>query len=164
MSKLMFFCMHLVMLSLLAKEETTCIGRYVLSEMQLADHKVFENDSSKRLLLRWRVCPIENDIVGEDIAYVQHAIIPSHKSYELDLSKAADFITLKAGKIIKKYEVNLSVGIVSKAPKKPHADLSCRSLKWSESGSQMKKNEFLGNHTFRLKKAKNGQILYQAIV
>ncbi len=157
--KLMFLTICLMAMSIQAEEKrTTNIGQYYLKKSDMFKAKEFVNDTPNTLLLTWQVSDSNSDKMLR-----KSQPIKSGDSYVLDLSEAVKAFERKSDKRDKKYAVDLSLGVVTKAPIAPYDEFNWRALKVSEKGLRISQNEHLKNHTFTFYKAKNCKIKYKAV-
>lgn len=158
---LVCFALQIMAISLVAKEKdvSSNIGIYFLKKSQLAHSKTFvNNDSSKTFVLAW-----ELEVPNTNIVYSQNTIITPGSSCVLDIDKAEQYLKTKLGRSVAHYELSLSLGVVTKAPIRPHMDFESRALKGAEKGFRIIKKDFLKHNVFKLEKNKKGKLLYKAI-
>lgn len=159
---LVCFVLQLGAISLVAAKEkdvSSNIGSYFLKEQQLQQGKTFLNDGCcQTFVLAW-----ELGVPHTSVVYSQSAILAPHAAYVLDIEKAKRYLQSKLDTPIINYELNLFLGVVTKAPVRPYMDFESRALKRSESGIRIMKKDFLSHSTFKLEKSKKGKVFYKAI-
>ena len=147
---------NLISIGSISAESSTCIGRLLLKTSECKRSKTFINDTDKSLVVKWQV-----KCSTTDVFYVQTPLVCPGYSCTLDFAKAVNFIQKKSGKKCDTYELDLFLGVVTKAPIRPRTQFDYRALHGPEKGLFLTKNEFLGYKTFRLYSTERGQILYE---
>ncbi len=146
----------LIATSLMVAESSTSIGRFILSVAQCKGSKTFVNNTKKSLVVKWKVtCPESDEI------YVQSPLVLPGQSCKIDMAEALRFIQSKTDKKSDHFGLDLSLGVVTKAPIRPRTQFDHRALRGPEKGVFLTKNEFVKHTAFRLYQANHGQICYQ---
>ena len=148
----------MVMLMQAEEKRATNIGQYYLKQLDMFVTKTFVNDTPKTLLFVWQVGdPHSERMLKKSVP------IKSGDSYQLDLSEAVKAFGRKNDKKDTKYAVDLSLGVIKKAPIMLNDEFVWRGLKASEKGLRISQKEHLKNKTFTLYKAKNCKIMHKAV-
>lgn len=146
----------LLLVDCVLSESSTNMGRFILSVAQCKGSKTFVNNTKKSLVVKWKVtCPESDEI------YVQSPLVLPGQSCKIDMTAALRFIQSKTDKKSDHFGLDLSLGVVTKAPIRPHTQFDYRALRGPEKGIFLTKNEFVRHSVFRLYEANNGQICYQ---
>ncbi len=144
---------------LFSNEELTGIASYVLQGSELPAQKIFQNDTAEKIILRWRV----QDEKGAQ-SYTQEPIINAGGHIVVNFTHALDQFEKKARLSKKqKYEVEVSLGVVVKLPKRPRIARQIRALKGVEKGMRMTKKDFVQKDHVVFYKDVSGRILYHAL-
>lgn len=144
---------------LFAKEELTGIASYVLQSSELPAQKLFQNDTSKKLILKWQV----QDSQG-DLSYVQEPVIPAGGHIVVNFTQALELFAKKSRLSKKqKYEVDISLGVMVKTPHRSRMARQIRKLKGGEKGVRITKKDFVNKDHIVFYKDVSGKILYHAL-
>ncbi|MBI2353210.1 hypothetical protein HYV11_03160 [Candidatus Dependentiae bacterium] len=148
------------LVSILVAENCTNIGTFLLASSECHGVKTFINDSSKPLVIQWRLKALDFD----EPSYIQTPLVMPESFCEIDVDRAVQFIQSKTNKKLKNFILDLGIGIITKKPIRPRTQFDYRALKKLEKGLFLTKNEWLKNSTFRLYRNKNNRFFCDGFV
>ena len=145
---------------LFSKEEVTSIANFLLYDSELHAQKIFQNDTSRTLVLKWDIFDPK-----DQKRYTQEPLIEPGGNIIVDFAQALQHLGGNKAlfKKKRKYEVTLSLGVAIKVPHRPRMARQIRALKASEKGLRITKKDFVSKDHIVFYKDVSGGILYHAL-